>query len=127
MTSRPLLIGELASRAGVHVQTVRFYERRGLLRCRARSTAGYRQYDLEAVRRVRTIKRAQGLGFRLAEIAELVGNGTAPDRIGRLVTAKLREIDASIRDLRVQRRRLAVLMKSCDCAGDTSRCRILEE
>ncbi|HVD13202.1 MAG TPA: MerR family transcriptional regulator [Actinomycetota bacterium] len=63
-------IGEVAELAGVNVETLRYYERRGLLAAPERSPAGHRAYDEDAVRFVRAIKEAQGLGFTLAEIEE---------------------------------------------------------
>ena len=67
-----MLIAEAAQQAGVNVQTIRYYERRGLLSRPARRTSSYRQYSLDAIRVVRFIKRAQDLGFTLDEIAELL-------------------------------------------------------
>src|SRR5918996_1857178 len=67
-----LTIGQLAERAGVNIQTVRYYERRGLMPRPARTRAGYRQYRPEAADRLRFIRRAQDLGFSLEEIAELL-------------------------------------------------------
>ena len=64
--------GQLSKLAGVGVETVRYYERKGLLPVPPRSRSGYRQYDSEALRRVAFIRRAQGLGFTLAEIDELL-------------------------------------------------------
>jgi DNA-binding transcriptional MerR regulator len=69
---KALRIGEVAGRAGVNVQTLRFYERRGLLPEPPRRASGYREYAPESVRRVRFIKRAQELGFTLAEVEELL-------------------------------------------------------
>ena len=60
--------GEVAAEAGVNVQTLRYYERRGILARPSRTVAGYRSYSAEAVRVIRFIKRAQGLGFTLAEV-----------------------------------------------------------
>ena len=68
-----LRIGQLAERAQVKVETVRFYERRGLIAEPERTLAGYRQYSLDAVRRIQFIKRAQHIGFSLSEITELLG------------------------------------------------------
>jgi DNA-binding transcriptional MerR regulator len=71
MTST-LTIGKLAKAGGVNIQTVRYYERRKLLRSKAKSPAGYRLYDDEALRKLRFIKNAQTLGFTLREIGELL-------------------------------------------------------
>ncbi len=67
-----MTIGQVAAGAGVNIQTVRYYERRGLLPRAPRTASGYRQYDPDAVARLRFIKRAQDLGFSLQEIAELL-------------------------------------------------------
>jgi MerR family copper efflux transcriptional regulator len=67
-----LKIGEVAERSGVNLQTIRYYEREGLLPEPARLTSGYRIFPLDTVRRVQFIKRAQGLGFSLAEVRELL-------------------------------------------------------
>ena len=68
-----MLIGELAAKAGVSVQTLRYYERRGLVATPRKSSSGYRQFGAETVRRVRFIRRAQSLGFTLDEIRDLLG------------------------------------------------------
>jgi DNA-binding transcriptional MerR regulator len=69
---KALRIGEVAGQAGVNIQTLRFYERRGLLAEPPRRSSGYRQYPLESVSRVRFIKRARELGFTLAEVEEIL-------------------------------------------------------
>ena len=66
-------IGELGAQAGVNAQTLRYYERRGLLGPTGRAASGFREYDANAVRQVRFIRRAQDLGFTLAEIRDLLG------------------------------------------------------
>lgn len=94
-----MTIGEVASRAQVNIQTVRYYERRGLLSEPRRSAAGYRQYPEAVVPRIRFIKRAQELGFTLEEIGELlalrVRHGEAchevSDRVKAKVTGALEE------------------------------------
>jgi len=71
-TESMVRIGEIAGRAGVNIQTLRYYERRGLLAPASRRESGYREYDEEDVRRVRFIRRAQDLGFTLEEIGDLL-------------------------------------------------------
>ncbi len=73
MAEQRLRVGAAADAAGVNVQTLHYYERRGLLRPKARNGAGYREYGEAEVRRVRGIKQAQSLGFTLREIRELIG------------------------------------------------------
>lgn len=125
---RPLRSGEVAKAAGVNQQTLRYYERRGLLSEPDRSPGGHRQYDPEAVTVLRVIKAAQRLGFTLDEVAALLDVGRR--RHGRRrdpglqahVSAKLAEVDARMADLAVIRSTLeAALDAGCDdlvtCAG----------
>lgn len=90
---RPLRIGEVAARAGVHTQTLRYYEREGLLPPPGREASGYRAYPQEAVQAVKFIKHAQGLGFTLGEIAVLQrwADG-APDHCAEVRDLTLRRI-----------------------------------
>lgn len=102
-----MLIGDVAAAAGVEVSTVRFYERRGLLRPVGRTGGNYRRYAADAPTTVRFVRRAQRLGFTLAEIAAVLALGTAPDGVLReLLAAKRADIDERIADL--QRMRAAV-------------------
>ena len=107
MTGPGLRSGELADAAGVNLQTLRYYERRGLLAEPRRSPGGHRLYPGEALTLLRIIKTAQRLGFTLDEVAELVDlgrhrHGRRPDRgLRARVTAKLAEIEAKIADLEV--------------------------
>ena len=96
------LMTEVAAAAGVNVQTLRYYERRGLLPAPARSLGGHRLWSPEAVTRVRAIKAAQRLGFTLKEIAELLGAGAGRrprPAVGELALAKRGELDSRIVDL----------------------------
>src|SRR5881394_2167200 len=96
-----LSIGQVARRAGVGVETVRFYEREGLLEEPARKASGYRQYTGDVVARLRFIKRAKDLGFTLREIAELLALRSDPDNpcaeVRQRAQAKVADIDARIR------------------------------
>ena len=91
---------EVASAAGVNVQTLRYYERRGLLPQPERTLGGHRLYPASTVVTVRTIKAAQRLGFTLDEVGELVASRTGPGLQERVVT-KLTQIEARIAELRV--------------------------
>lgn len=127
---RALLIGEVAKQAGVNVQTLRYYERRGLLAEPDRSPSGYRLYESEAVRIVRFIKRAQHLGFSLSEIERLLSlrddSVGSCEQVQELAEAKLDTIAAKVRDLQRLRSALDVLVESCQ-RGDADRyCPILE-
>ena len=123
-------IGAIATHAGVNVQTLRYYERRGLLPAPARTSSGYRRYTSETVQLVRFIKRAQDLGFTLSEIGQLIGLRAAPRRdrarVLKLATAKIADIEEKIARLGAIRGALATLVDSCDCAGSALECSILE-
>ncbi len=122
-------IGRAAAAAGVNVQTLHYYERRGLLRPTRRGGSTYRQYGAADVVRIRAIKRAQALGFTLEEISELlhVGRGRAPvPRARSLATAKLEEIDGKIRDLERMRAALTDVVETCRCGGKLVECKVLD-
>lgn len=106
-----LRIGELARAAGVSVDTLRFYERRGLLRPAARSAAGYRLYDAAALRRLDFIRRAGALGFTLREVAgllEVIEEGQPPcAHVRALLEDKLAALEERMRELEALRRQLA--------------------
>ena len=124
MSGRGLRTGELADRAGVNVQTLRCYERRGLLAAPARRPSGQREYTEDAVRLLRTIKAVQRLGFTLAEIEELLTlsehrRGTG--ELHRRAQAKVAEIDARIDHLtQVRQTLLAAMTADCDSLTDCS-------
>jgi DNA-binding transcriptional MerR regulator len=113
-------IGEVARRAGVNIETLRYYERRGLLAEPGRSPNGHRDYDEETVRFVRAVKEAQRLGFTLAEIAEHArltrrGRGSAQESIRIRLARKIDEVDEKLASLRRVREELArVLGCACD-------------
>lgn len=125
-----LRTGELAKAAGVNLQTIRFYEREGLLPAPKRTLSGYRQYGDDSVRIIRFIKRAQELGFTLREAKELLKLRSAgPKRAtaARLAAeSKLLNIDEKIRDLTAIRTALSSLVETCACAGGPLSCPILE-
>jgi MerR family mercuric resistance operon transcriptional regulator len=113
--------GEVAAAAGVNLQTLRYYERRGLLAEPARTSGGHRAYPPDAVTIVRVIKAAQRLGFTLEEVAGLLAagrhrHGSAPDAgLRRQAEVKLAEIDARIADLQTIRQTLAAAVAAgCD-------------
>lgn len=117
MTSA-LKIGELAAAASVSADTVRYYERLGLLPRASRSRAGYRLYTNADVERLRFVKQAQAFGFSLDEIKELLPGREAGlsecRRVRDLVASKLEEIDARLAELRAFRRLLAVYSEECE-------------
>jgi MerR family copper efflux transcriptional regulator len=128
--SKSLTIGRLAQQAGVNLETVRFYERQGLLPKPPRSTSGYRLFPAEATRRLRFIKRAQELGFSLNEIRELLALRMSPRtssaEIRKRAEAKIVDIESKIKSLDSMRRSLHKLAKSCAGCGPVSDCPILE-
>jgi MerR family copper efflux transcriptional regulator len=113
-----LRIGEVAASAGVNVQTLRFYERRGLLQEPPRRASGYREYPPETVQVVRFIKRAQGLGFSLEEVSELLAlrdnRRVSCSAVRAAATEKIADIDHKMERLQAMRRALTRLVKSCD-------------
>ena len=125
-----LTAGKLAREAGVNVETLRYYERRGLLPKPPRTTSNYRLYPTDAARRVRFIKRAQELGFSLKEIQELLSLRASP-RAGcadvlRHSRAKVRDIDDKVKALQAMRKALSKLMRACSGTGPTTACPILD-
>jgi len=109
-----LTIGQLADKAGVHVETIRYYERRGLLREPPRTASGYRQYAGTDLWRLQFIARAKHLGFTLAEIATLVGpDGSSADSVLAMARAKMRALDEQQRELVDTRARLERLVDIC--------------
>ncbi len=130
MVEKILLIGKVAAQAGVNVQTLRYYERRGLLAEPERTPLGQRMYKQEAVQRVRFIKRSQELGFSLTEIEELLRlrddmTATCGDVLAA-TQAKIEDVDSKLRDLRRIKRALLVLANTCTKTGSTRQCPILE-
>ncbi len=126
-----LTIGALADAAGVGRETVRFYERKGLLPDPPRTDSGYRNYPPESVERLRFIRRAQGLGFTLEEIAELlalrVDEVAACGTVEARARAKLTKVAQKLTELRRMKRALERLVDACRAREPTSDCPILEE
>lgn len=112
--------GQVADAAGVNVQTLRYYERRGLLAAPERSNGGHRMYPPEAVTVLRVIKAAQRLGFTLEEVGELLEagmprHGRTGAGLRRRAVAKIAEIEARIADLGTVREALAAAVAAgCD-------------
>jgi Hg(II)-responsive transcriptional regulator len=123
-------IGEVASRAGVNVETLRYYERRGLLSEPERQPSGYRSYAEKSVRVVRFIKRAQELGFTLADVEELLrlaeGGPESCREVRELATAKIEDMDRRIATLRAMKRSLTALLKTCNRRGRNRECPLIE-
>ncbi len=117
MERSPLSSGQLARAVGVGVETLRFYERRGLLPIPKRTASGHRRYPDETVGVLRLIRRAQELGFTLAEIAEMLSLRQKPAatcaNVCEMVNAKLDHVERQITKLRAQRSRLKRLRRAC--------------
>lgn len=128
---RSYTIGQLAANAGVNIETVRYYERRRLIARPAKpSSGGFRQYDDEHLRRIRFIKRAQELGFTLAEIDGLLSlraNDAAECAAVRTTAeAKIAEVQAKVRSLQQIQRALERLIAACRASGHGADCPILD-
>lgn len=125
-----LKIGQVAEQGGVNLQTIRYYEREGLLPEPPRLQSGYRMFPDATVRRVHFIKRAQELGFTLAEIKELLALRIDGKRnrseVRTLATAKISDIEQKIRTLKRMKRALSELTERCSGCGPSSECPILE-
>jgi len=123
-----LPIGRLAANAGVNVETIRYYQRRGLLSEPDKPLNGHRRYPAESVKRVHFIKRAQVLGFTLDEIAGLLQldltHACAETR--DLAARKLQIIEQKLADLTAMRKALAKLTRQCDSLDGTGACPIID-
>lgn len=125
-----MTIGQVASAADVNIQTIRYYERRGLVLAQRRTPAGYRQYAADAVERLRFIRHAQELGFTLKEIQELLGlrvrHGAACGAVERKTRAKLVLVQQKIVALGRIERTLERLAAACAARRSTDACPILD-
>lgn len=126
-----LTIGRAAKAAGVNVETIRFYERRGLIVRPPTPSQGYREYDLDTVERIRFIQQAQEIGFSLREIQELLALRADPEAdcadVRARATAKLDDVNAKIRQLQNVQAALEKLISACPGKGAIEYCSILEE
>ena len=125
-----LTIGELARRAEVGVETVRFYERRGLIQRPKRPLSGYRSYPEEAILKLQFIRRSKELGFSLREIKEFLNLRVSPKVTCREVREraekKVADIDERIHALQNIRQALQGVISKCTGAGPVSECPILQ-
>ncbi len=131
MSQRFLSSGELAREAGVNSETLRYYERQGLLPRPARTANGHRRYEPEAVSVLRLIKRSQELGFTLAEIRELLRGlerpGAVCDDVCQAIEAKIGRVDQELVRLRSQRARLSRLRAACPRTRPLGECPVVVE
>jgi len=125
-----LTIGRVAHSAGLAIDTVRYYEREGLLEKPVRSAAGYRHYRPDVIARLRFIRQAKDLGFSLAEIKELLALRVTPGKscadVKARAEAKIADVEQRIAQLGRMKRALAKLATACSGRGPTSDCPILE-
>lgn len=128
--SRSLTIGKLSKRADVSIDSIRFYERRGLLAEPDRTSSNYRVYPLEAAQRLRFIKKAQKLGFSLGEIQELLDLNHDPAAskadVKHKTAAKIEDIRNRMQDLGRMLKALEQLDGSCNGHGSVAGCPILK-
>lgn len=122
-----LTIGRLAADAGVNVETIRYYQRRGLMPEPDKPINGQRRYTSDAVKRVRFIKRAQVLGFTLEEIGSLLALDQAHACVEtrELAAHKLAVIENKLADLKAMRKALTSLLRECDTGAAAGACPII--
>jgi Hg(II)-responsive transcriptional regulator len=127
---RTFTIGQVARSAGIGVETVRFYERRGLLQEPPRRSSGYRSYPADAIKRLRFVRRAKDLGFSLDEIKDLMAlrfrPGASCSAVKRVAAAKVSDVEAKVKVLQRIRRVLLDLVDACLDAGPLDACPILK-
>ena len=125
-----LSISQVAKRGGVNIQTVRYYERQGLLAPTSRTEAAYRIFSAESVRRIRFIKRAQELGFSLKEIKDLlslrIDAHTTQADIRKRTQAKIADVEQKILHLQAIHASLLRMAEDCSGCGSLKDCPILE-
>ncbi|MDH3603771.1 MAG: heavy metal-responsive transcriptional regulator [Candidatus Tectomicrobia bacterium] len=124
-----LTIGKVAKAAGVRIDTVRFYEQKGLIAEPPRGTSGYRHYPEDTVSRIRFIRRAKELGFSLQEIRELLALRVDPEMSSGAVKAraeaKITDIEVKVRALQRMKETLLTITAACDGYAPVSTCPIL--
>ena len=125
-----LTIGKVSRQTGIGVETIRFYEKSGLIDEPQRTESGYRQYPISTVNRIKFIRRAKGLGFTLKEIHELLNLKRDPsstcDDVRIMGEEKLRDVQAKIRSLQGMERALSELIGACVGTGPDGECPLLE-
>lgn len=122
-----MTVGQLAGAAGVHVETIRYYQQLGLLELPPRPAGSVRRYEKDAVERLGFIRRAQDAGFTLKEIAELLRLAERPNCRGArdIAAHKLSQVEERMADLARMRSALRALLRQCD-AGAPQSCAIIE-
>ena len=128
---KTMKIGEVAKLSGTGIETIRFYEREGLLLEPERRPSGYRQYDESTVERLEYIRRAKELGFTLAEIRELMElsfvSQTCCDHIRQRAETKITDIESKIRNLQQMKRSLGKIVQRCRNKNSTDDCPLVHK
>lgn len=123
-------IGQVAKQSEVGIETIRFYERKGLLAQPPQTYGGFREYSKEAIAKIRFIKRAKDLGFSLSEISELLTLETNPNAtcadVRHRAVGKISAIQERVNDLQRMKRALGRLVTSCNGNGPIDNCPIFE-
>jgi DNA-binding transcriptional MerR regulator len=133
MERETLLIGDVAEKAGVSVDTIRYYERLRLLQPAHRTASGYRKFYPTAIDRIKFIRDAKELGFSLSQIKELMLSGGAEEceKVRRLLEIKIADLDEHIRKMKAFRKTLAIHYKHCceelEAKGRDAKCPVLFE
>lgn len=124
-------IGEIAKRSGIGIETIRYYEREGLLEEPKRRPSGYRQYDVSTLERLEYIRGAKELGFTLAEIRELLELSFTThegcEHIQKKAETKLVDIEDKIRSLRKMRRSLSSILERCRSRNSAESCPLVHQ
>lgn len=127
---KPMRIGEVAGKAGVGIETIRYYEREGLLATPNRRPSGYREYDESAIARLQFIRRTKELGFSLDEIKQLLGlwfnAATRCVHVRERAASKIADIEDKIRSLQGMKRSLKTLIAQCETKDSLDECPLLE-
>jgi MerR family mercuric resistance operon transcriptional regulator len=122
--ARNLTIGVLSERTGCNIETIRYYERLGLLPAPARTAGGHRIYDLEHLRRLRFVRRARTLGFSLDEVRTLLrlslGGESSCARVRDIAAAHLTDVREKLAGLRAMERVLEDTIRQCDHSSEPS-------
>ena len=122
-----LTIGKLAKLANVTIETIRYYQRKGLINEPVKPATGYRQYPTEVIARIQFIKRAQQSGFTLKEIAELLSlDGEHCEDVQKIAEQKRQQIDEQLRDLTALRNVLNSLVNGCQQDESTGHCSLID-
>ena len=127
MANTPLTIGRLAKQASVNIETIRYYQRVGLIQEPKKPLKGFRVYNVEIISRIRFVKRAQELGFTLKEIEGLLdlGDGNCK-RVQQYAEQKCQQIEERLQDLISMKQALASLINQCKSRDENIHCALIE-